>query len=140
MTKGPIPKREDQRRRNNKPDVPITKGSARGAAFIPAAKPHWHELAIQLYDSLESSGQSDYFEDSDWAYAQIVCEALSRNLGQGQRMSAQMFQAVDSAMARLLVTEGDRRRMRLELSKAPEVDQDERDALEFIEQFANGNT
>ncbi|MFB9661587.1 hypothetical protein ACFQS3_02595 [Glycomyces mayteni] len=136
MKTGPVPKREDQRRRRNTDGTPTTKGQARGAAFIPAANADWHPLAIQLYDALETSGQSDYFEDSDWAYAQIVCEALSNCL-KASRMSAQMFQAVDSAMARLLVTEGDRRRLRLELNKAPEADPDERDAYSIIEEYAN---
>ena len=121
---GPVPKREDQRRRQNKDNGPITKGQARGAAFIPAAPEHWHDLASQLYDAIENSGQSEFFEQSDWAYAQIVCEALSRELNKGQRMSAQMFQSIQTAMSNLLVTEGDRRRLRVELSKAPEADPD----------------
>lgn len=134
-----IPKREDQRRRRNKDGPPVTKGAARGTSFIPAGDPNWHPLATQLYDSLENSGQSDFFEESDWAYAQIVCEALSRNLNQGGRMSAQMFQAVDSAMSKLLVTEGDRRRLRVELEKAPEAENpDEADAISRIEEYANG--
>lgn len=125
---GPVPKRESQRRRTNKDNGPITKGRARGAAFIPAAPEHWHELAMQLYDAIENSGQSEFYEQSDWAYAQIVCEALSRELNKGQRMSAQMFQSIQTAMSNLLVTEGDRRRLRVELSKAPEADPDERAA------------
>jgi len=133
---GPVPKRESQRRRTNKDGQPITKGQARGVDFIPAASPDWHPLAVDLYDSLETSGQSDYFEDSDWAYARIVCEALSKCLS-SSRISAQMFQAVDSAMTKLLVTEGDRRRLRLELSKAPEANQNERDAIAEIEEWAN---
>ena len=136
---GPPPKRSEQRRRRNKDGMPITKGEARGAAFIPAANPDWHPLATQLYDSIENSGQSGFYAESDWASAQVVCEALSRELNKGQRMSAQMFAALQTAMSNLLVTEGDRRRLRVELSKAPEADPDEQAALEYIEQYANGN-
>jgi hypothetical protein len=136
---GPVPKRSDQRRRQNKPDQPITKAAGNPKTFIPAAPDHWHELAKQFYDSLEESGQSAFYEPSDWAYAQYICEAMSRNLQQGGRMSAQMLQAVLSGMTSLLATEGDRRRMRVELSKAQEADPDETAAIEWLEQYANGS-
>src|SRR5690606_598920 len=135
---GPVPKRDSQRRRRNKDNGPTTHGQARGASFIPAADPNWHPLASQLYDAIESSGQSDFYEDSDWAYAQIVCEALSRALNKGRRMSPQMFQSSQTAMSNLLATEGDRRRLRVELSKAPEAAPDERAAEAALNELFAG--
>jgi hypothetical protein len=64
--------------------------------------------------SLAESGQSQFYEPSDWAVARYVAEVMSRNLADGN-MSAVMFAAVMSAMTELLTTEGARRRARLEL-------------------------
>jgi hypothetical protein len=85
----------------------------------PAASDEWHSVARDWYDALGRSGQSRYYEPSDWAVARYVAEAMSRNLCQGQRMSSQMFAAVMSAMSSLLTTEGDRRRARMEIERGP---------------------
>jgi hypothetical protein len=61
-----------------------------------------------------------YYEASDWATAYYVAEAMSKNLSQG-KFSAVLFGAVMTATTSLLATEGDRRRLRLELT-APEVE------------------
>ena len=115
--KGPIPKRSAERRRRNKAEIPTKKVAVSGVVTIPPASKDWHPLAKRWYQSLKTSGQSQFYEPSDWAVAGIVAEALSRNLEQGQRMSAQMFAAVMGTMATLLTTEGDRRRVRLEIER-----------------------
>ena len=63
-----------------------------------------HPVARAWYDSLASSGQSDYYEPSDWAAAVYVAEAISRNLA-ARRFSHQAFATIFSAMADLLTTE-----------------------------------
>lgn len=91
-------------------------------AVMPDHDPQWHPIAIQLYLSLAESGQADFYQSSDWAFAHSVCDDLSYIKLQGQRRSAQMLQTVYSALERLLVSEGDRRRVRLELQQ-PEPDE-----------------
>nr|WP_241845841.1 hypothetical protein [Streptomyces sp. MJM1172] len=49
---------------------------------------------------------------------------MSRNLNQGQRLSGQLFASVISAASDLLTTEGSRRRLRIELSKAEAAEVD----------------
>lgn len=115
--KGPIPKRSAERRRRNKPEIAPKKVAVSGEVKIPAASKDWHPLAKRWYQSLKGSGQAQFYEPSDWAVAGIVAEVLSRNLQQGQRMSSQMFAAVMSTMGSLLTTEGDRRRVRLEIER-----------------------
>jgi hypothetical protein len=116
--RGPVPKRSDQRRRQNKPETPITIGPGPAAPFLPpAADPGWHDLAQEWYQSLARSGQAVYYQPSDWATARYVAEAMSRNLG-NSRFSAQLFAAVMGAMTELLTTEGARRRVRIELERA----------------------
>lgn len=117
--RGPVPKRSDQRRRRNidsdAPDTVLASAGPR-TEMIPA-NPEWHDVARQWYESLAESGQSEFYEASDWATAHYVAEAMSRNLLQG-RFSAQLFAAVMSGMTELLTTEGARRRARIELERA----------------------
>lgn len=115
---GPVPARSDQRRRRNKPTTPVTAGAARPAP-CPEPDQHWHDLARDWFVALGQSGQSDYYQASDWQTARVWTEVLSRQLNAGQRMSAQMVAAWSSANAELLATEGARRRLRLELERLP---------------------
>ncbi|MFG3223270.1 hypothetical protein ACGF07_00595 [Kitasatospora sp. NPDC048194] len=88
---------------------------------IPDGDPDWHPIAQRLWDSLKSSGQSDFYQNSDWAFAFSLCEDLSHYKNAGKR-SGQMLQTIYSAFERLLVSEGDRRRVRIELHEPePEV-------------------
>lgn len=132
---GPVPNREDDltrpRVRRGKDEVPVTKGIARPVKAKRAPK-HWHPIAKRIYKSMRESGQADFYQESDWAYAYVVCEELSNyfqprtNYESGEKyhkISGQSFQAIMSAMSNLLLTEGDRRRVRLELEtpKQPET-------------------
>jgi hypothetical protein len=134
-SRGPVPKRSDQRRRTNEdPAGPVTRAPAGAAAreaddskpAIPAASRDWHPLAKRWYWSLKHSGQSAFYEPSDWMQAAVAADMLSRQLFRDEGPSAMMMATWDSMTARLLVTEGDRRRMRLELDRRkPEADPDE---------------
>jgi len=128
---GPVPNRSEDlarpRERKGKDVVPVTKGELRKVR-IPAADSKWHPIAKRLYNSLKVSGQADFYQQSDWALAWSICEDLSvykqprydRITGEEYfKRSGQMLQTIYTAMERLLVTEGDRRRVRIELS-APE--------------------
>ena len=115
---GPVPKRSDQRRRRNASDgPPLVKGEAGAEPTVPEASESWHPIAVQWYESLLDSGQAQYYEQSDWATAYYIAEAMSRNLAAEKRFSAQLFQAVMSGMTDLLTTEGSRRRARIELER-----------------------
>lgn len=129
---GPVPKRSNQRRRRNKPDVPIDTALGAADVEIPEADPDWHHVATRWYEALARSAQSFYYEPSDWAYAYVQAESLSRDLKEqfvgisevtgrpitaivpinGARMNA--FLKANTA---LMATEGDRRRARLEIER-----------------------
>ena len=113
---GPVPKREDQRRRRNKPAVPTTR--APGAALVeqPAPGEDWHHAARAWYVSLAQSGQARFYEPSDWQVAWIWAEAVSQTLASG-RPSAELIKGWQQAQTDLLATEGSRRRARLELDR-----------------------
>ena len=118
---GPIGKREAERTRRNKPEneggVSLAKGTALGGDPFPA-KDYWHPMATEWYKSLSESGIAAFYERSDWATAMIVAEELTHYLNTStSRRSAQMLTALFSMMTSLGATEGDRRRMRIELEK-----------------------
>lgn len=117
-SRGPVPKRSDRRLGHvtKAEQEAVTRAPAAAAPTAPAPDEDWHPVAQEWFRSLAGSGQSQFYEASDWATARYVAEGMSRNLD-GGRFSAQLFAAVNSAMSNLLVTEGDRRRVRLELQR-----------------------
>lgn len=122
-THGPIPKRSEERRRRNKDDGPglvqAPSGPPAGLPALPEPDPNWHDIARDWYLSLQQSGQAQFYEPSDWAMARYAAELMSRGLASGRPPNGQFVSALDSVMARLLTTEGDRRRARIELERKP---------------------
>ena len=75
-TGGPLPKRSSERRRRNKvPGETVVQRT--GAVPVPAAPKDLHSIARRWYLSLKKSGQSDWFEPSDWAAALVLAQKLS---------------------------------------------------------------
>lgn len=122
----PIPKRSTERRRRNA--VPGLEFAPASSADYkpPAASRDWHPAARRWFRDLRASGQSRFYEPSDWSVAWLLAERMSRLLFD-DAPNAAGWAAVDSGMSRLLATEGDRRRLRLELVREDEVAMSEDD-------------
>ena len=149
-SRGPVPKSSDQRRRRNSPSVEKV-AAGRGGVEPPAASEGWHPVAVQWFEALKQSGQAVFYEPSDWALAVVVAESISRELnpqplvvGRGSDAEVVMVSmppkgaslaAWLKAMTSLLVSEGDRRRMRLELEAAAESDPHEEAAVADLAAF-----
>lgn len=118
--RGPIPKRSGTRLRNESvaraEGHNVTRAPGAKRVFAPAADPDWHPIAARLYASLKKSGQSAFYEPSDWAMAYSLCEDLSAYKRMDRR-SGQMLAVIYSTLSTLLVTEGDRRRAQMELER-----------------------
>ena len=126
-SRGPVKKRDAERRRRNKPTTP-TKTAPAGAKYSqPRALAGWHPSMTRWYKSLAKSGQAQFFEASDWEYARFVASSASTMMNQGT-MTAPAFTAILSAMNDLLTTEGARRRASVELTKAKPGESDPRPA------------
>lgn len=129
--RGPVPKRASQRRRRNKDSEPETVEAPVMPVGAPPVKKSWHPVARQWYEALASSGQATFYEASDWATAYLIAEAIDRELkpqvvgttDQGKVIKASLppkgasLSAWLKAMSSLLVTEGDRRRVQLEVER-----------------------
>jgi hypothetical protein len=82
---------------------------------IPAADPNWHPIAKKVYNSYRSSGQSDLWQNSDWAFAYSLCDDLSRFKREEQRR--------DEALAesdRWYAMSKDKRKALIEAGQLPE--------------------
>lgn len=120
---GPIPKRSEERRRRNKDDGPglvqAPSGAPERIPDLPEPDSLWHPIAVDWYLSLQESGQAQFYEPSDWAMARYAAELMSRGLASDRPPNGQYVAALNSVMASLLTTEGDRRRARIELERKP---------------------
>ncbi|MCK2144897.1 hypothetical protein MWG58_29070 [Streptomyces sp. WAC00276] len=118
---GPIPKRSEERRRRNKSDGPdlakAPSGPPADVPDLPDPDPLWHPIATDWYLSLQESGQAAFYQPSDWAMARYAAELMSRGLAADKPPNGQYVAALNSVMASLLTTEGDRRRARIELER-----------------------
>jgi hypothetical protein len=95
---------------------------------IPGENTEWHEYARWWYRSLRVSGQSKWYENSDWMMAFLAADILSFMLENGYKPG--MVAEWNSMAARLLVTESDRRHARIELVKVAADPDDEAAGLE----------
>ena len=118
-TRGPVPKRDAERRRRNKPETTGETVKIVGAVRVPAADKTWHPIARRWYLSLKRSGQAQFYEPSDWMTAKYTADLMSRLLND-DRPSAEMVKALNPLMASLLTTEGERRRVRMEIERQGE--------------------
>ena len=134
-----IPKPEHElarpRKRKGKDQVPVTVGERRKVSLKLKPEPDWHPIAKQIFEAALNSGQADFYQDSDIAILYSLCEDISvykspkwKDHETGEivpaKRSGQMLQAIMSNLASLLLTEGDRRRVRLELQAPPETPPD----------------
>lgn len=137
---GPPPKRDAERRRRNKDavetetvDIATLVGTE---VEVPVPDEDWHPIATMMWESLQRSGQAIFYEPSDWASAYLMCESLSRDLGEqvvGVTPTGQVLRDVIplkgaslsaylKLFASLMMLEGDRRRLRVELERKKAAD------------------
>lgn len=149
--RGPVPKRTTQRRRRNKPEDGAEVTTADGGVRVapPAADRKWHPVAKRWYESLAGSGQSAYYQASDWATAYLLAESMSRDLRpqpigvdkdgcpiiEAIPLKGASLAAYLKGMASLMVTEGDRRRARLELTLPEAEEAEEKAGVSELDQW-----
>ena len=124
-TRGPVPKRSSQRRRTNH-DTPIEKVRNVSTGVPEPADPAWQVSVQELWTALGDSPMSQYYTPADWAFAWLTCdiltEALTTRNQQTGMLNASMLTACMANLARLGTTEGDRRRIRMEVEAEHEID------------------
>ena len=120
--RGPIPKRSDQRVRRNKTGedgLEVTKLPAAGFVEAPKLDLGYepHPLVTDFWNSLDGSAQTQTYEPSDWQYMRIALYVLDDMLT-SKNISAMKLAEVNKMFSALLVAEGDRRRVKLEVERS----------------------
>lgn len=138
---GPPPKRSEARIRRNAGYAEPTKAAIDHFTEPPyELDESWHPIAIAFWESLPRSGQSQFYAESDWAAAYMLCEQISREMKpqfigmvderdaagdivtrpktMKMPMKGASLAAIRGMMTDLLVTETSRRRIQLELERA----------------------
>jgi|SRR5699024_2248217 len=117
-SRGPVRKRDDERVRRNKPEVETTKVPVIGKVSAPElGLDDPHPIVVDLYESLNDSAQSRFYEPSDWQTARFILH-FADQLMKSPKPNGQILSSVMSAFSDLLVTEGSRRRVQLEIERA----------------------
>ena len=137
-TRGPIPKRTEDLKGHRSKDAlgSVDKVEVYGEVTVPTPDPDWHPIATQLYLALSQSGQAKYYEPSDWAIAYSLMDDLS-HFKESKARSGQMHSSIMTALTSLLVTEGDRRRLSLELTRKDAPDLKSNDSVTVMDVWKN---
>ena len=102
---------------------PVTKGQTRRKGIpIPEANPDWKPITRSWYNSLLLSGQSDFYEASDFATAVAAAQAYDLFL---RTYNAAILASFVRLSERLGVTIADRKRAHIELLDPDVTDEDE---------------
>jgi hypothetical protein len=115
---GPVPKRSSERVRTDD-NAKIERVQAFGVVKKPdlGLGDNPHPIITDFWNSVGESAQSRYYEPSDWQYLRVSLHFLNRLLNNNNNPSAQMLTVVNQMLTDLLVSEGSRRRVRMEIER-----------------------
>lgn len=125
--RGPLPKRPEDRVRRNKTDengFEFKTFELEGEVKPPVLERRFANKNVQaLWEALKISVNRQVFEPVDWAYAKIVLTLWDEVLTKNEIPGAMLLTALDGMMSKLLVSEADRRRLKIEAKRVtPQVD------------------
>lgn len=136
-TRGPVPKRSDLRAghpREAQSNGSTTRVAMQGEVLAPELNlPHNHNplvpdephpLVVDLYNSARESGQSLFYEPSDWVMLRLTLYELNEYLYSVKKSSTR-FEALMGAFSDLMLTEGQRRRLRMEIDRTGDAEKEE---------------
>lgn len=134
--RGPVPKREDQRRRANKPEshgqaVPVTAGAASEQPDELGFEAH--PIVQALWDVLGESVEAKFYSPADWQRVRLELFYASHTLSSG-KISSMAWTAVQSGLSELLVSPADKRRAGIELQPKT-ADPDEEAAVVQLAEY-----
>lgn len=100
----------------------VTKAPAGKNVTIPDPDEDWSKVARMMWDAGLESGASEFYESTDYASLYLLCDQIdylyrTNKAGDSKPRSPEMFKAILSGLNDLLVSEGARRRLHVELIK-----------------------
>lgn len=132
--RGPVGKRQATSRNHSREDA-ATGGSLELPAPLGPEPPEWLDgYALEWYEGLRTSGQAIYYTPGDWATAVILARCAMQLI---RKPSAVMLASFLHGCTSLGVTEGDRRRIHIELETAKGGDPDRNHAVAKMADYQN---
>lgn len=138
-------KRDSEKSTNSQPQSGPPRHGDMHEVKIPPVASSWHPRAKALYRSLKTSGQSAYYQNSDWEMARIAMDLLTicyeakgpGNVPAPFYKCTMMMAEIHDILKQLGVTEGARRSaMRVELDVPQPAEESEEDRA-LAENYAN---
>lgn len=129
LKNGAVPKRDEDRLRRNKTgeDGLVTERyNMDDEVVIPTAF-FFNSYINDLWLALKQSVNVKFFEPTDWAYCKLVLKIMDDQLGNSDKVkmpSGQMLMVFDGMMSKMLLTEADRRRMKIEAERGANKTED----------------
>ena len=120
-SRGPLPKRSEARTRANatfEDGIALKKGVALPYSW-PAANEEWHPVITELYEGAQESGMAAYYQQSDVAVFRMALDLLNDEWGKSRRSAMVMAEGF-KLLKDLGLTEGERRRLHIELEPEKE--------------------
>jgi hypothetical protein len=113
---GPLPKNPEDRIRRNKTgddglgdEVFQMEGEVKPPRGVKFEQP----VVQAIWDALLISVNRKFYEPTDWAYAVLTLTQWDNVIQEGKAPGAMLLTALDNMSSKLLLTEGDRRRMKI---------------------------
>lgn len=132
---GPVPKRDGQRRRRNKPesqkhgfDQPVGASAAPKTLGFKA-----HTLVNSLWRELRTSVEGNYYSPADWQRVRLELFYINSQLN-AEKIGAQAWTAIQAGMNDMLVSPAEKRRVGIEL-QGVKVDVDEDAAVAQMDDY-----
>jgi hypothetical protein len=119
---GPMPKRSEERTRRNKTGedgLSVKKGVALPYQWQEPGE-DWDPRIVTFYESFKDSGMQAYYQQTDVSVLWLACDLLSSQVMSSGRPSAMMLAECMKMLDGLGITEGERRRIKIELD-TPQV-------------------
>lgn len=119
--RGPVPKRSQERTRNNKVNaagIALKKGVALPYEWYEPGE-DWPEPVVRFYESFKESGMQAFLQQTDVAQLYMGCQLLAEEWAKPRRSALLMGEAF-KLLRDLGATEAERRRMQIELD-TPQV-------------------
>jgi hypothetical protein len=100
----------------------VTKGEAREST-VPDPNPEWCEVAYGLWEAAQTSGQADFYQNTDWWTLYFACDQITYLYEQGRR-SPEFLKGILAMLTGLMFTEADRRKAHIELTERADEAED----------------
>ena len=136
---GPVPKPESKRRQANKPrsygDAEATTApAAQSVADRQLGIQNAHPLIASIWDTVQSSCESAFYSESDWARLRMELWFADHTMASG-RPSGQAWAVIQDGMNAMLISPAVKRReIGIELRPSA-VDEDENAAVSMIGRY-----